>query len=65
MKALDPYWIWIRIVIQTKMLDPDPDEMNADPQPWIIYTVEENPRDHKRVKIPAGCSKQQLYKLFE
>jgi hypothetical protein len=23
---------WIRIGIQPKMLDPDPDEMNADPQ---------------------------------
>jgi hypothetical protein len=33
-KALDPYWIRIRIGIQPKMLDPDPDEMNADPQPW-------------------------------
>ncbi len=36
-KALDPdpYWIRIRIGIQPKMLDPDPDpnEMNADPQP--------------------------------
>jgi hypothetical protein len=31
LKALDPDWI--RIGIQTKMLDPD--EMNADPQPWI------------------------------
>jgi hypothetical protein len=29
-KALDPDWI--RIGIQPKMLDPDPDEMNADPQ---------------------------------
>jgi hypothetical protein len=27
--GLDP----VRIVIQPKMLDPDPDEMNADPQP--------------------------------
>jgi hypothetical protein len=31
---LDLYWIRIRIGIQPKMLDPDPDEMNADPQPW-------------------------------
>jgi hypothetical protein len=30
-KALNPDWI--RIGIQPKMLDPD--EMNADPQPWI------------------------------
>ncbi len=30
-KALDPDWI--RIGIQPKMLDPDPDEMNADPHP--------------------------------
>jgi hypothetical protein len=29
-----PYWIRIRIGIQPKMLDPDPREMNADPQPW-------------------------------
>ncbi len=32
-KALDPDWIRIRIDIQPKMLDPDLDEMNADPQP--------------------------------
>jgi hypothetical protein len=31
-KALDPEWI--RINIQPKMLDPD--EMNADPQPWLL-----------------------------
>ncbi len=30
-------WIRIRIGIQPKMLDPDPDEMNADPQPWFSY----------------------------
>jgi hypothetical protein len=34
-KALDPDWILIRIGIQQKMLDPDPDEMNADPQPCL------------------------------
>jgi hypothetical protein len=32
-KALDPDWIQIQIGIQPNMLDPDPDEMNADPQP--------------------------------
>jgi hypothetical protein len=26
---------WIRIGIQPKLLDPDPDEMNADPQPCL------------------------------
>jgi hypothetical protein len=31
-KALDPDWIRIWIGVQPKMLDPD--EMNADPQPW-------------------------------
>jgi hypothetical protein len=33
-KALDPDWIRILIGVQPKMLDadPDPDEMNADPQ---------------------------------
>jgi hypothetical protein len=30
-KVLDPDWI--RIGIPPKMLDPDPDEINADPQP--------------------------------
>jgi hypothetical protein len=30
-------WIGIRIGIKPKMLDPDPDEMNADPQPWLQY----------------------------
>ncbi len=38
-KALDPDWIRIRIGIhygiQPKMLDPDPDEMNAEPQPCL------------------------------
>ncbi len=34
-KALDPDWIRIRIGIHPKKLDPDPDEMNADPQPWL------------------------------
>jgi hypothetical protein len=35
-KSLNPDWI--RIGIQPKMLDPDPepDEMNADPQPWFL-----------------------------
>ncbi len=27
---------WIRIGFQPKLLDPDPDEMNADPQPWYL-----------------------------
>jgi hypothetical protein len=35
-KALDPDWILIRIGVQPKMLDPDPDEMNADPLPWYF-----------------------------
>jgi hypothetical protein len=28
-------WIRVRNGIQPKMLDPDPDKMNADPQPWL------------------------------
>ncbi len=34
-KALDPYWIRIRIGLQHQTLDPDPDpeKMNTDPQP--------------------------------
>ncbi len=35
----DPYWIQIRIGIQPKMLDPDPDEMNADPKKYIFFHV--------------------------
>ncbi len=38
-KALDPDWIRIRIDIQPKMLDPDPDEMNADPQPCLLVRL--------------------------
>ncbi len=33
-KALDPDWIRIRIGLQPQTLDPDPDQMNADPKPW-------------------------------
>jgi hypothetical protein len=38
-KALDPYWIRIRIRIglQHHTLDPDPEKMNTDPQPCGIY----------------------------
>ncbi len=34
-KALDPYWIRIRIRIglQHQTLDPDPEKINTDPQP--------------------------------
>jgi hypothetical protein len=40
-RALDPDWIQIRIGIQPKLLDldPDPDEMNADPQPSVKAPV--------------------------
>jgi hypothetical protein len=31
---------WIRIGNPPKTLDPDPDEMNADPQPWSQVCVE-------------------------
>jgi hypothetical protein len=32
-KAPDPDPYWVRIGIQPRMLDPDPDKMNADAQP--------------------------------
>ncbi len=35
-KALDPYWIRIRIGLQHETLDPDPEKMNTDTQPWFI-----------------------------
>jgi hypothetical protein len=44
-KALDPYWIRIRIWIQIRIglqhqaLDPDPEKINADPQPWLILEM--------------------------
>jgi hypothetical protein len=31
-EILDPDWIRIRVVIQPKMLDPDPDSINPDPK---------------------------------
>ncbi len=34
-KALDPDSIRIRIGLQPQTLDPDPDQMNADPKPWF------------------------------
>jgi hypothetical protein len=40
-KALDPYWIRIRISIRIRIglqhqpLDPDPEKMNTDPQHWL------------------------------
>jgi hypothetical protein len=39
-KALDPDWIRIRIGIQPKMLELDPDKMNADPKPWRRTLIE-------------------------
>ncbi len=36
-KALDPDWIRIRIGVHPKMLDPDPDAMNTDPQPCFFW----------------------------
>ncbi len=35
-KALDPYWIRIRIGLQHHTLDPDPEKMNTDPQPCLL-----------------------------
>ncbi len=35
-KALDPYWIRIRIGLQHQTLDPDPEKMNTDPQPCLV-----------------------------
>jgi hypothetical protein len=34
-KNLDPDWIRIRIGFQSKMLDPDPYQMNPDPKPFL------------------------------
>jgi hypothetical protein len=41
---------WIRISIQRKMLDPDPDQMNADPQPWTL-----DPTDPGSATLLVGC----------
>jgi hypothetical protein len=62
-KALDadPYRIRIRIGIQPKMLDPDPDEINADPQPWsplCSFLSLNNPCDEEH----AGLKNAFLFK---
>jgi hypothetical protein len=49
-------WIWIGI--QPKMLDPDPDEMNADQQPCFFHFFSYNfPQPHylqiKKIKFFA------------
>jgi hypothetical protein len=54
-KALDPDWIRIRIGVYPKMLDPDPDEMNADPQPWLgVYSLSIVETEVKM--LPVGSS---------
>jgi hypothetical protein len=54
-KALDPDWI--RIGIQPKMLDPDPDEMNADPQPchWA-----NGPRTGNWIQAGQNCPEKKI-----
>jgi hypothetical protein len=53
-KALDPYWIRIRIRIriglQHQTLDPDPEKINTDPQPW-----------YKSFSIPTSSPKLKGY----
>ena len=55
-KALDPDWIRIRIGIQPKMLDPDPDEMNADPQPCLWQHISPMP-EVGRVDRRGWCTR--------
>jgi hypothetical protein len=57
-KVLDPDWIRIRIRIggHPKMLDPDPDEMNADPQPWMQLSF-----DRKKVEKSYAGTWQYSY----
>jgi hypothetical protein len=38
-KTLDPDWIRIQTGFQPKIIDPDPDKMNADPQPCLLDTL--------------------------
>ncbi len=35
LRTFKSFQIWIRIGSQPKLLDPDPDEMNAHLQPWF------------------------------
>jgi hypothetical protein len=51
-KALDPDWILIRIGIQPKMLDPD--EINADPQPWFLVEVSGHKLSLLRLEFLSG-----------
>jgi hypothetical protein len=38
-KTLDPDWIQIRMGIQPKMLDLDPNLMNLDPKHWLLDLI--------------------------
>ena len=51
---MDPDWIRIRIGIQPKMLDPDPYQMNADPQPCIAGKVLASVIDEHPWTVPGG-----------
>ncbi len=37
----DPDWIQIRIGLHPQPLDPNPEKMNTDPQPWLKACVED------------------------
>jgi hypothetical protein len=59
-KALDLDWIRIQIGIQPKMLelDPDPDEMNADPQPCIIPFLQDENKPPDMIMEKTGTRVQ-------
>ncbi len=54
-----PYWIRIRIGIQPNMLDPDPDEMNADPQPCIaVFSTK------SALRLPTSKTEKINFKIW-
>jgi hypothetical protein len=54
-KTLDPDWI--RIGLQPKMLDPD--QMNADPQPWF-KVLEEKLLEARRSELLAKEGRKRM-----
>ncbi len=55
----------IRIGIQPNVLDPDPDEMNADPQPYAYYLSELTVPLGDGEYVCAGSARQHALYIWE
>jgi hypothetical protein len=54
-KALDPYWIRIRIGLQPQPLDPDPEKMNTDPKHCCKWAHLDSRLARQKVYQEEGC----------